>query len=456
MHASLPRHFTLKAEQVLEIFPWNDNFATGIEEIDLQHRRLIELLNILVAHLAYQRDAPSIDEIIGELKDYAAVHFATEEAIWASYFSGDSWEEWHRNAHVEFVDKIVDLIAESSGKAFDEVIEDVVSFLTHWLALHIIESDKRMAKVVLALPSGISLEKAKEMANQEMSGSTRVLIDTVMGMYDNLAFRTIQLTREINARIKSEEALKAAQDDLIRMKDEAVDSERRAAREIRNFAYVMSHHLQEPVRQQLVFTSKVKKDLGEAAARDMGIRESLDHIVLGGERLRMLLNDMQTHLALSHSPWTPKRASVGDALDQAVHRLRGKIRETTALIEHGVLPIASVDALRLTDIFTALLDNSMTFRRDGIPPLVHIDCAASPSHLEFAVEDNGIGIPEDMRERVFGVFERLHPQIVASGTGIGLAMVKKIVESASGRVWIENTDLGGVKVRFTIPVHSRV
>ena len=69
----------------------------------------------------------------------------------------------------------------------DEVISDIVTYLTHWLAMHIIESDKRMAKVVLALPSGISLEQAKAMANDEMSGATRVLIDTIMGMYDKLA-----------------------------------------------------------------------------------------------------------------------------------------------------------------------------------------------------------------------------------------------------------------------------
>jgi hemerythrin-like metal-binding protein len=295
----------MNAERHIEIFPWNENFATGIDEIDIQHRRLIELLNVLVAHLAYQRGAPTIDQVICELKDYAAVHFATEEVIWGSCFGGDAWEEWHKSAHAEFIDKIVELIGEAERKSFEEVIEDVVSFLTHWLALHIIESDKRMAKVVLAMPSGISLEQAKELADKEMSGATRVLIETVMGMYDNLAHRTIQLTREINARIRSEEALKAVQADLIRLKDEAQESERRTVREIKNFAYVMSHHFQEPVREQLLYTSKLKKDLGHHGTENPEIRKTLDHIIHGGERLRVLLGDVRAHLALSHSPWTP-------------------------------------------------------------------------------------------------------------------------------------------------------
>jgi len=211
----------MRMPKTVEIFPWNENFETGIEEIDLQHKRLVELLNSLVGHLAFQLEAPAIERIFEELKNYTVTHFATEEAIWHKYFSGDSWEDWHKSAHSDFIEQVIKLKNNESNKSFEETLEEIVTFLTHWLALHIIESDRRMAKVVLALPSGVSLERAKELANKEMSGATRVLIDTVMGMYDKLANRTIQLTREINTRKRAEEALQTAQVELLRLKDDA-------------------------------------------------------------------------------------------------------------------------------------------------------------------------------------------------------------------------------------------
>jgi hemerythrin-like metal-binding protein len=435
----------------IEIFPWNENFATGIPEIDIQHRRLIQLLNVLVAHLAYQREAPAINQIMVELKDYAAVHFATEEEIWHSYFGDDSWEEWHKGAHGDFVAQIEQLIGDTDGKSYDEMVEGIVRFLTHWLALHIIESDKRMAKVVLAMPTGVSLERAKELANREMSGATRVLIETVMGMYDNLAHRTILLTREINARIRSEEALRAAQADLMRLKDLAEESERRSVREIKNFAYVLSHHVQEPVREQMLYTSRLKQALERKGDLDEATGEALGHIVKGGERLRGLLGDMHRHLALSHSPWTPKRVATAGILDRALNRLGGRIREAGATIERGELPVAMVDKDRLADVLTALIDNSLTFRRPDLAPRIRVGCEMRSDQLEFQVEDNGIGIAADMRQRVFGVFERLHPHHVFPGTGIGLAVVQKIVESAGGRVWIDGAASGGTIVHFTLP-----
>jgi hemerythrin-like metal-binding protein/PAS domain S-box-containing protein len=194
----------------IEIFPWSENFATGIETIDRQHRILIELLNQLVSHLAFQADAPTLNAIFAQLAAYAAEHFKTEEAIWNEYLQDDPWESWHVHAHSDFVEEVLRLKAGEDKKPLDDVIEDIVSFLTRWLAFHILESDRRLAKVVLAMPYGMSLEQAKQVANNEMSGATKVLIDTVMAMYDNLANRTVQLTREMNRRRVAEQELQVA------------------------------------------------------------------------------------------------------------------------------------------------------------------------------------------------------------------------------------------------------
>ncbi|MGZ8216751.1 response regulator [Methylomagnum sp.] len=194
----------------IEIFPWNENFETGIPEIDAQHRRLIDLLNLLVSHLAFQSDVPALNIIFDELKAYTVAHFEMEQDIWHRYFESDAWEIWHQRAHTNFIDEVVRLKSQEAVKPLDDVIEGIVSFLTRWLAMHILESDKRMAKVALALPSGMSLEQAKEMANNEMSGATKVLIDTVMKMYESLANRTILLTREMNKRRLAEQELRQA------------------------------------------------------------------------------------------------------------------------------------------------------------------------------------------------------------------------------------------------------
>ena len=196
----------------LEIFPWNNNFATGIDLIDQQHKRLIELLNLLVSHLAFQSDVPTLNSIFDELKNYTAFHFSEEEEIWKQNFPDDEWLILHQNAHCDFIAEVIRLKGEEHIKPLDNVIEDIVSFLTQWLASHILEVDKRMFMVVLALAEGKPLMQAKNDANQEMAGAARILIDTVMTMYDKLANSTIQMTREINKRIQVETQLVEARE----------------------------------------------------------------------------------------------------------------------------------------------------------------------------------------------------------------------------------------------------
>jgi diguanylate cyclase (GGDEF)-like protein/hemerythrin-like metal-binding protein/PAS domain S-box-containing protein len=196
--------------KMVEVFPWNENFATGIAQIDEQHKCLIQLLNLLASHLAYQSDVPALNNIFNELAEYAVYHFHTEEIIWQQYLGHDEWETEHKNVHHRFVDEIMALKAEENAKPFEGVIEDVLSFLTHWLAFHILESDKRMAKTVLAIQSGLPLAQAKQQAEERMSGAIAVLIETILNMYDSLSSRTLQLMREVTERQKAEAKLRLA------------------------------------------------------------------------------------------------------------------------------------------------------------------------------------------------------------------------------------------------------
>lgn len=204
----------LGALKKIEIFPWSDRFETGIPEIDQQHRQLVNLLNAMVSQMAYGGQTLAAVAILNELKAYAKFHFRSEEAVWKTVFSGDSWEETHEQSHRQFVSDINDLEAGSISSSEQGLLKGITAFLTHWLALHIIEHDARMARVVLAVRSGSSLEDAKVVVSTQMDGPTRAVIDTVMLMYDHLADRTLQLSSEVNRRLIAEQRLVSANEEL--------------------------------------------------------------------------------------------------------------------------------------------------------------------------------------------------------------------------------------------------
>ncbi len=191
-----------------DIFPWNENFQTGIAVVDAQHRKLVELLNKLASHLAYGVGIPELNRVFDELADYAQYHFKTEEGVWRKYLSADELSIKHEQTHHDFVAEIVALRGKQGALATEQVIEEVVVFLTHWLAFHILEADKHMAKIVLFVQQGMSLEEAKDKARMEMSGALRVLIETILSMYDTLSTRTLQLMREVTERQRMEERLR--------------------------------------------------------------------------------------------------------------------------------------------------------------------------------------------------------------------------------------------------------
>jgi len=191
-----------------DIFPWNENFETGIAIIDEQHRKLVELLNKLAGHLAYEAGKLELNQVFDEMTEYTLIHFKTEEGIWRSHLSDDELSIEHERTHQDFVNEIVALRGKQDSLATEQVIDEIVVFLTHWLAFHILEADKNMAKIVLSMKQGMTLFEAKEKANIEMSGALRVLIETILNMYDTLSVRTLQLMREMAERQRAEERLR--------------------------------------------------------------------------------------------------------------------------------------------------------------------------------------------------------------------------------------------------------
>jgi len=196
-----------------QVFPWDDNFKTGISVIDEQHQVLVSLLNKL-ANCLINSDSIEINSTFHELADYAEMHFQEEESVWYELFKDDSWFSTHQLSHASFLPAIVDLKEKTHSASLTEIIEQIVKFLIRWLTFHIMDADMRMAIAAKALEAGSSLDEAKLIADRKMAGSMRILIETILRMYDGLSTRTLELLRERNARKKAEEKLIAANREL--------------------------------------------------------------------------------------------------------------------------------------------------------------------------------------------------------------------------------------------------
>ncbi len=194
----------------IDVFPWNENFNTGLPKIDEQHQRLVELLNLLASHMVFQSDVPALNVVFYELADYAVYHFQTEEAIWHEYLQNDSLEAKHKKEHENFILTVLSLKAGENTSDVDHMVEEVLSFLVRWLASHILENDKYMALVVQSMQSGMSLKQAEDFAKYQLSGGMRVLIDIILSTYGNLASNTIQLMKEAAERKHAEQQLRIA------------------------------------------------------------------------------------------------------------------------------------------------------------------------------------------------------------------------------------------------------
>ena len=194
----------------IEIFPWNTNFETGIVSIDEQHKVIVSLINQLASQLVYQPDADILDKTFTQLAEYAAYHFQSEEKIWQKHLSGTSYLASHHKTHESFLLSISELKHKDASTPVQTVIEDILTFLTKWLALHVLKDDMRLSKIILALEKGVSFDKAEQIAEEDMSGAMQVLLEATLSMYENLCKRTIDLQREIIERKGMERQLRLA------------------------------------------------------------------------------------------------------------------------------------------------------------------------------------------------------------------------------------------------------
>jgi len=196
-----------RTNQRIDIFPWDDNFNTGLPDVDEQHRKLVQLLNALASHVAFRKDPAGLGAVFDELTAYTVYHFETEEKLWGEYLAGDPSEAAHHAAHASFVQEVSRFRATLSQSTQQGIAEEALSFLVHWLASHILEADRAMAYTVLALRAGLPLDAAQQQAREQMSGNTRTLIDIILSIYSTLTTNTLRLMQELANRGQAEDSL---------------------------------------------------------------------------------------------------------------------------------------------------------------------------------------------------------------------------------------------------------
>ena len=221
----------------------------------------------------------------------------------------------------------------------------------------------------------------------------------------------------------------------------------RSNKELEQFAYIASHDLKEPLRMVSSYLQLLERRYKDKLDQDAN--EFIEYAVEGAKRMQSLINDLLMFSRITTRGEHFKSASLEAALGNAVSNLEIAIEESGAVVTHDPLPDMEVDISQITQLFQNLIGNGIKYR-DGDLPRIHIGAEEKNGVWLFSVKDNGIGIDPKYFERIFVIFQRLHTRDKYEGTGMGLAMCKKIVERHNGHIWVESEPGKGSVFYFTM------
>ncbi len=248
----------------------------------------------------------------------------------------------------------------------------------------------------------------------------------------------ISVVEDITHDKQAEQALKRTADELAR-----------SNQDLEQFAYVASHDLQEPLRMVAGYLQLLSERYrGQIDAKaDKYIAYAVD----GAARMSTLIRDLLAYSRVSTRAEQLSPTSSQDALDFALKNLRSAIGESGAVVTHDRLPVVRADKTQLTQVFQNLVGNALKFRDPGRPPRIHVAVREDQGRWLFSVSDNGMGFEQQYEEKMFVIFQRLHGRGNYPGTGIGLAICRRIIERHGGRIWARGEPGKGATFFFTLP-----
>ena len=227
----------------------------------------------------------------------------------------------------------------------------------------------------------------------------------------------------------------------------AIENLERSNKELEQFAYVASHDLQEPLRMVSSYTQLLGKRYKDKLDEDAN--DFINFAVDGANRMQRLINDLLEYSRVTTRGKPFEKLDLSSILGQVIATLQHKIQDTNAMVSNEDLPFVVGDEIQLSRVFQNLIDNALKFRRDE-PPRIHISSKFEGDKIIISISDNGIGINEKFKDRVFTIFQRLHNREDYPGTGIGLAICKRIIERHGGKIWFESEEGKGTTFYFTL------
>jgi light-regulated signal transduction histidine kinase (bacteriophytochrome) len=222
----------------------------------------------------------------------------------------------------------------------------------------------------------------------------------------------------------------------------------RSNQDLEQFAYVASHDLQEPLRMVATYTQLLAERY--RGQLDDNADKYIHYAVDGALRMQALVQDLLTFSKIGRQDTYFQSIDCNGVVETAVKNLRTAVDESRARVTHDPLPTVITDGSQLLQVFQNLIGNALKFR-SAEPPAVHISASKKRSEWVFSIADNGIGIAPEYAELVFVIFKRLHGRAEYPGSGIGLAICKKIIERQGGRIWLESQPGQGSTFKFTLP-----
>ncbi|MBI5164755.1 MAG: PAS domain-containing sensor histidine kinase [Magnetospirillum sp.] len=280
-----------------------------------------------------------------------------------------------------------------------------------------------------------------------------VLVYVANGVLVCAAIEVMHRYHRVYKRATADLVTAKTMEEAARHATEAVNRELQDSnRDLEQFAYVASHDLQEPLRMIVSYAQLLKRRYHGRIDGDANA--FLDFMVEGATRMQTMVIDLLEYSRLDRAGETATRFDSGEAIAAVVASLSLAVAEAGAVVELGAMPPIHYHRSQFLRLLRNLIDNAVKYRDPARPLTVRIDARRDGDRWVFSVADNGIGIDPAYFSRIFLIFQRLHTRDKYDGTGIGLAMCKRIVERHGGKIWIESQPDGGTTVLFDLRVHG--
>jgi signal transduction histidine kinase len=419
-----------------------DGFEAGTEQVDTAASALRQLVD----------GRPNLEEQVDALVDAAS-----------------TWRDEYALAEIDAVaagEEVAPEVVEGSRAVFDEIRADVTELNRDIAVIRdearadlddatrtLIAALGATALTLLAIALGLRVGLRRWVTEplERLGAETRLVrlgeLDREIEPVGPAEVRELAVAVEaMRQRIQDDLAqAQAARAELAELTDDLS----RSNRDLEQFAYVASHDLQEPLRKITSFCQLLQQRYG--GQLDERADQYIAFAVDGAKRMQVLINDLLAFSRVGRLSGDPEPTDLDRSLQRAIDTLSDVIQESGATVEHGELPEVYGEPNLLAAVFQNLIGNAVKFRRPGVAPVVRISATESEEAWEVAVADNGIGIEPEYADRVFVIFQRLHTKDQYSGTGIGLALSRRIIEHHGGHIWVDTAVEEGTTIRFTLP-----